>query len=83
MISGILTWFISIWLAGSILTGTLVSINIEMAANGGSKYGSMMKITVLGERKRFQGSIPLRIRKKHDHLGGTPLSASPARVITR
>ena len=44
MISDILTWFISIWLANSILTGTLVSI--EMAANGGSKYGSSIEIAV-------------------------------------
>ena len=44
MISDILTWFISIWLANSILTGTLVSI--EMAANGGSEYSSSIKIAV-------------------------------------
>ena len=59
MISDILTWFISIWLANSILTGTLVSI--EMAANGGSEYGSSIKIAVYNDRLGLGLGLGLRL----------------------
>ena len=48
MISDILTWFIPIWLANScsIFTDTLKLVSIEMAAGGGSEYGSFVGIAV-------------------------------------